>query len=137
MFSPNITITEPGFVYIYISNEEATPIDVFFDDFKVTQNMSEVMAGADYYPFGLPIPERELTREPYRYGYQGQFSEKDKETGFNFFDLRMYDARIGRWVSPDPYGQYASAYVGMGNMPNMGTDPGGGWAWNTFAIGFG
>lgn len=104
LYSPNITITEPGFVYIYISNEEATPIDVFFDDLKVTQNMSEVVAGADYYPFGLPIPERELTREPYRFGYQGQFSEKDKETGFNFFDLRMYDARIGRGVMPDPYG---------------------------------
>jgi RHS repeat-associated protein len=126
LYSPDIMITEPGYVYIYISNEEQTPIDVFFDDFKVTQNMSEVVAGADYYPFGLPIPERELTREPYRYGYQGQYSEKDRETGFNFFDLRMYDARIGRWVSPDPYGQYASGYVGMGNMPNMGIDPDGG-----------
>lgn len=38
----------------------------------------------------------------------------------------MYDARIGRWVAPDPYGQYASGYVGMGNMPHMGTDPDGG-----------
>ncbi|MFM7851708.1 MAG: RHS repeat domain-containing protein, partial [Flammeovirgaceae bacterium] len=105
------------------------PIDVFFDDFKVTQNMSDIVAGADYYPFGLPIAERELTREPYRFGYQGQYSEKDRETGFNFFDLRMYDARIGRWVVPDPYGQYASGYVGMGNMPNMGTDPDGGYSW--------
>ncbi|MFM7430227.1 MAG: RHS repeat domain-containing protein, partial [Flammeovirgaceae bacterium] len=92
--------------------------------------MSDIVAGADYYPFGLPIPERELTREPYRYGYQGQYSEKDKETGFNFFDLRMYDARIGRWVSPDPYGQFSSCYVGMGNMPNMGTDPNGGWSFD-------
>jgi hypothetical protein len=42
-------------LYIYISNEELPPIDVFFDDFKVTQNMSEVVVGADFYPFGLPL----------------------------------------------------------------------------------
>jgi RHS repeat-associated protein len=101
-------------------------VEVFFDDFKVTQNMSDIVAGADYYPFGLPIAERELTREPYRYGYQGQFSEKDKETGFNFFDLRLYDSRIGRFTTADPYSQYWSSYVGMGNMPHMGTDPDGG-----------
>lgn len=38
----------------------------------------------------------------------------------------MYDARIGRWVSPDPYGQFSSGYVGMGNNPVNGTDPDGG-----------
>lgn len=129
LYSPSITVTEPGYVYIYISNEELTPIEVYFDDFKVTQNMSDIVAGADYYPFGLPIPERELTREPYRYGYQGQFSEKDKETGFNSFDLRFYDARIGRWVVPDPYKQYASNYVGMGNNPTNSIDTNGGYVY--------
>jgi RHS repeat-associated protein len=89
--------------------------------------MSNIVVGADYYPFGLPIAERELTREPYRYGYQGQYSEKDKETGFNFFDLRMYNARIGRTISPDPYGQFASPYMWVGNNPVSGTDPTGGW----------
>lgn len=125
--SPNITITEPGFVYFFISNENLTPVELFFDDLKVTQNMSNIVVGADYYPFGLPIAERELTREPYRYGYQGQYSEKDKETGFNFFDLRMYNARIGRTISPDPYGQFASPYMWVGNNPVSGTDPTGGW----------
>jgi len=54
--------------------------------------------------------------------------EKDKETGFNFFDLRMYDARIGRTISPDPYGQFASPYMWVGNNPVSGTDPTGGLA---------
>ena len=124
--SPNITITEPGFVYFFISNENLTPVELFFDDLKVTQNMSNIVVGADYYPFGLPIAERELTREPYRYGYQGQYSEKDKETGLNFFDLRMYDARIGRWTTYDPYRQFNSTYVGMGNSPTNGVDVDGG-----------
>jgi hypothetical protein len=33
---------------------------------------------------------------------------------------------VARWLSPDPYGQFASPYLGMGNIPNMGTDPDGG-----------
>jgi RHS repeat-associated protein len=114
-------------VYIYLSNENATTVDVYFDDFKYTHVKSNVVAGADYYPFGLPMENREITREDYRYGYQGQYSERDKETGWNAFELRNYDARIGRWLSGDPYGQFDSPYVGMGNNPVTGTDPDGGW----------
>jgi RHS repeat-associated protein len=79
----------------------------------------------DYYPFGMPMPSRNL-EGGYRYGYQGEFAEKDPETGFNSFELRLWDARIGRWMSPDPYGQYPSAYLGMGNNPINGVDPDGG-----------
>jgi hypothetical protein len=42
------------------------------------------------------------------------------------FQLRLWDGRIGRWLSPDPYGQYASPYLGMGNNPISLTDPDGG-----------
>jgi RHS repeat-associated protein len=73
------------------------------------------------------MEDREITREDYRYGYQGQYSEEDNETGWNAFELRMYDARIGRWNSPDPYGQFESPYVGMGNLPHINTDPDGGF----------
>ena len=31
-----------------------------------------------------------------------------------------------RWLSPDPYGQFNSPYLGMGNKPHMGVDPDGG-----------
>lgn len=89
-------------------------------------------AGADYYPFGLTMSDREITTEPYRFGYQGQYSEEESETGWNSFDLRMYDARFGRWLSPDPYGQFASPYVAMGNNPVISIDPDGGlslWKW--------
>lgn len=62
----------------------------------------------------------------YRYGYQGEYSEKDEETGLNAFQLRMYDSRINRWISPDPMGQYHSPYMAMDNRWNMSTDPTGG-----------
>ena len=64
----------------------------------------------------------------YRYGYQGQFAEKDAETGFESFELRLYNDRIGRWTSSDPEGQFSSPYVGMGNNPVSGVDPNGGFA---------
>lgn len=109
---------------------------MYFDDFKITHTGSPVVAGADYYPFGLTMTDREILDEAYRYGYQGQYSEEDKTTGWNEFELRMYDARFGRWTSIDPYGQFASPYVGIGNMPHWGTDPDGGWSWTTAGIGF-
>jgi uncharacterized ParB-like nuclease family protein len=52
----------------------------------------------------------------------------DRETGMEAFQLRLWDGRIGRWLSPDPYGQYASPYLGMGNNPIGMIDPDGGFA---------
>lgn len=42
------------------------------------------------------------------------------------FPLRLWDSRIGRWLSTDSYRQYASPYLGMGNNPNSRIDPDGG-----------
>ncbi|MCU0354673.1 MAG: hypothetical protein MUD08_13195 [Cytophagales bacterium] len=39
----------------------------------------------------------------------------------------MYDPVIGRWLSPDPYGQYDSPYLAMGNDWANQVDPDGGW----------
>ncbi len=89
-----------------------------------------VIAKTDYYPFGMPMPNRDDGASEYRYGYQGEFSEKEDAelTGStNSFELRLWDARIGRWLSTDPYGQYSSPYLGMGNNPISGIDPDGGF----------
>lgn len=42
------------------------------------------------------------------------------------FQLRLWDGRIGRWLSPDPYGEFDSPYLGMGNNPISTIDPDGG-----------
>lgn len=61
----------------------------------------------------------------YRFGYQGQFAEKDEETGLDHFEARDYDSRLGRWLVPDPAGQHWSPYLAMGNNPVSGIDPDG------------
>jgi hypothetical protein len=68
--------------------------------------------------------------------------EKDPETGWEAFELRIacpavsrnlgetsgYDGRVGRWMTTDPYSQYHSPYLAMGNNPVKMIDPDGGFA---------
>jgi len=94
---------------------------------KDEQNNAVASTATDYYPGGMTMPNRNLTgSELYRHGYQGEFAEKDVETGLNAFKLRMYDSRINRWISPDPYGQYFSPYMSMSNNWTNVVDPDGG-----------
>jgi len=45
-----------------------------------------------------------------------------------------YDPATGRFTGVDPQGQFASGYVGMGNMPTVGVDPDGELAWFVIPI---
>lgn len=93
----------------------------------IAKNGNQAIAATttDYYPFGMPMPNRQIINgEPYRYAYQGQ--EKDPETGKEAFQLRLWDARIGRWLTTDPKSEFSSPYLGMGNNPLNKVDPDGG-----------
>ncbi len=69
----------------------------------------------------MPMRGRTLLGlEGYRYAFQGQ--EKDPETGKEAFQLRLWDGRIGRWLTGDPSNQYHSPYLGMGNNPQNGIE---------------
>ncbi|WP_375334374.1 DUF5675 family protein [Flagellimonas sp. C4] len=96
--------------------------------FTKAENDANLEGYTDYYPGGMAMPNRNLEdANGYRYGYQGQFAEEDEETGLNAFELRLYDPRINRWLSPDPYGQFDSPYLAMGNNWANMTDPDGGY----------
>jgi len=117
-------------VYQRVSNNYLYELSDDLGNVRVVINRAKVNGGADivsysdYYPFGSVLS---LASNNYKYGYQGQYAEMDKETGWNNFDLRMYDPAIGRWMSTDPYNQYSSPYNGMGNNPVNGVDPDGGY----------
>ena len=113
-------------------------VDVYFDDLTITHTGINIIQSTDYYPpafankrGGLVMPARpaggrEQKNESYRFGYQGQFAELDPATGWNYFELRQYDAVEGRWLVVDPARQFYSPYEGMGNDPITGFDPTGG-----------
>lgn len=78
---------------------------------------------ADYYPFGEKLPSRNSTIN-YRFAFQGQ--ELDSETGMEAFQLRLWDGRLGRWLTTDPYNAFYSPYLGLNNNPISSIDPDGG-----------
>ncbi|MBL7872612.1 MAG: RHS repeat-associated core domain-containing protein [Cyclobacteriaceae bacterium] len=101
-----ITITQPGYVYIYLSNESASPVEVYFDDFKVTHTKSPVIHSEDYYPFGLTLNsyQRENTT-PQEYKYNGK--ELQDELSLNWLDYgaRMYQSELGRFFTQDAFAE--------------------------------
>jgi RHS repeat-associated protein len=101
---------------------------VYFDNLRVEQTGGLIVQEQHQYAFGAPLPGLSYVvgTKRYRYGYQGQYAEHDEETGFESFQLRLYNSRVGRWMSYDPEGQFDSPYVGMGNNPVSGVDPDGG-----------
>src|SRR5690606_12605484 len=114
-----------GNVYRYQLTDHVGSVRAIINRTKLSDGTADVIYYADYYPFGSVIQSAGI---PSRYGYQGEYSEKDNEPSWNNFYLRNYDPAIGRWLSTDPCGQYWSPYVGMGNNPITGFDPDGGWS---------
>ncbi|MBI3221289.1 MAG: RHS repeat-associated core domain-containing protein, partial [Bacteroidetes bacterium] len=101
--SPTINITEAGYAYIWLSNENATPVEVYFDDFKVTQTKSPVVATNDYYAFGLTFnsyPRENSTQQNYL--YNGKELQDELNVGWLDYGARMYMPEIGRWGVVDP-----------------------------------
>jgi RHS repeat-associated protein len=157
-FENTITVEQAGYVYIWVGNQ-SEQARVWFaclpklfshrnfsdagkhrqDDITVTHTQTMVTQATDYGVWGDVLREMKAAEFTYRFGYQGQFAEKDEETGWNHFELREYDAVIGRWTATDPANQYWSSYIGMGNNPISGVDPDGGfqtrfgaWLYRTF-----
>jgi RHS repeat-associated protein len=95
---------------------------------NTTTHSVEVLSYSDYYPHGGLLPGRSLTPSMNARNncYQGETAERDDETGYIDFDLRMYDSDIARWFVPDPMNQHFSPYLAMGNDPISSFDPTGG-----------
>ncbi|PJJ59573.1 RHS repeat-associated protein [Hymenobacter chitinivorans DSM 11115] len=102
----------------------------YFDHIEVDHTNSTIVQEQHQYAFGSPLTGLNYVvgNKRYRHGYQGQYAEQDEETGYDSFELRLYNSRIGRWTAPDPYGQFFSPYVGMGNDPINSVDTNGGFS---------
>ncbi|MBL7874515.1 MAG: hypothetical protein JNL53_02560 [Cyclobacteriaceae bacterium] len=44
---------KPGYLYIYLSNENPTLAEVYFDDLSIKHVKSPVIQYNEYYPFGM------------------------------------------------------------------------------------
>ena len=104
------------------------------DNFDGAITTAEILEENNYYPFGLKHKGyndvAQSSNIAQNYEYQGQ--ELNESLGYNMheFMLRHYDAAIGRFVTTDPYEQFMSPYLAMGNNPVTSFDPDGGYCYD-------
>ncbi len=85
---------------------------------------SEVITANDYYSFGSQMPGRQykLNANSYRYGFNGKENDNDVKGEGNQQDygMRIYDPRLGRFLSVDPLAKsypWLSTYSYAENNP--------------------
>ncbi|MCR6718707.1 MAG: hypothetical protein NVV59_00075 [Chitinophagaceae bacterium] len=89
---------------------------------------ADVVNANDYYPFGMVLPGRNYTpSDAYRYGFNGKENDNEVKGEGNQQDygMRIYDPRVGRFLSVDiltmDFPWYAP-YQYAGNMPIQAVD---------------
>jgi len=94
----------------------------------VNYYIAEVLSQNDYYPFGMMMPGRKYAAESgYRYGFNGKENDNEVKGEGNQQDygMRIYDPRLGRFLSIDPLiADYPelTPYQFASNMPVVAID---------------
>jgi RHS repeat-associated protein len=113
----NLTADKSGYLYIYTSND-ATNVDVYFDNLQVTHVRGPLVSESAYSPWGLElkgISGNALNfgnpgSQKYKYnGKELQSNEWTDGSGLEEYDYgaRHYNAQIGRFFTQD---RYADSY---------------------------
>jgi RHS repeat-associated protein len=93
------------------------------NDFRLDQREA-----SNYYPFGMIMPGLHWNTTSFssRFAFNGMMKDdgiKGLGNSYNT-EFRMFDPRIGRWLSKDPVAKpWESTYAGMGNNPIGMIDP--------------
>lgn len=94
----------------------------------VNYYVSEVLMQVDYYPFGMVMEGRQFKQgNSYRFGFNGKENDNEVKGEGNQQDygMRIYDPRIGRFLSVDPLAKsypWFTPYQFAGNMPIWAID---------------
>lgn len=88
---------------------------------------ADVVSAQDYYAFGMIQPGRSFSSDNYRYGFNGKENDNEVKGEGNSVDFgeRIYDPRIGRWLSVDKMASYYpdwTPYRFGFNNPNYWSD---------------
>jgi RHS repeat-associated protein len=107
-------------------------VGVTSDNATVDYYVAEVLSQTDYYPFGMAMPGRTLSlAKGYRFGFNGKENDNEVKGEGNQQDygMRIYDPRLGRFLSVDPLmNSYSmlTPYQFASNRPIDGIDLDGG-----------
>ncbi len=105
-------------------------VGVGYNEERWTVNyyIAEVLSQNDYYPFGMLQPGRSYSvSSAYRYGYNGKENDNEVKGEGNQQDygMRIYDPRLGRFLSVDPISKNypeLTPYQFASNRPVDGVD---------------
>ncbi len=64
---------DAGYAYVFLSNEHATNVEVFFDDVSMSVLPSAIVGVDDYYPFGMAYNSHQRSNTyDQNFKFQGQ-----------------------------------------------------------------
>lgn len=92
----------------YLGNVMVTVSDkkkgISTDSTSISYFMPDILSTHEYYPFGMSMPGRSSSNDTYRYGFNGKENDNEIKGEGNSLDFgaRVYDPRIGRFLSLDP-----------------------------------
>jgi RHS repeat-associated protein len=115
-----------GELYYYGNDRLGTPQ-------ILTDSTNTVVWEAEYKPFGeADVNPNSTVVNNFR--FPGQYF--DQETGFHYNYHRYYDPRTGRYLRPDPIGQFGGVnlFIYSHNNPCNNTDPEGLWVIIPFLV---
>jgi len=126
----NISITEAGYIYLYVSNESDVTNFVWFDDLTIVHTHNSIEQQQDYYPFCMRH-NKQFAHIPGNKDMFNSASEYNAKLDLYETFFRQYDPAIGRFNGVDmmaakyhsmtPY-QFAFNDPVMMNDP-LGADP--------------
>ena len=132
--SQEYTAREEGYIFVYLSNENLTQVDLYFDDVVFTHTPGNLLQYNEYYPFGLQTANswtRENTTGNNFLGNAG--TEFNTTSQWYDLDFRNYDPALGRLHGVDPMAaKYSSLtpYNYSFNDPVSFSDPSGADPWD-------
>ncbi|MEI6950339.1 RHS repeat-associated core domain-containing protein [Paraflavisolibacter sp. H34] len=125
---------------IYEGTDHRGNVMVVFTDRKIPIDLdkdglvdywaADIVSAMDYTPFGAPMVTRPGNNAEYRYGYNGKENDREVFGEGNLYDYgdRIYNSRVGRWLSLDAMQKKypnESNYVFVSNSPLLFKDPDG------------
>ena len=124
-----------GYNYVYQYKDHLGNIRLSYSDADGNGSINastEILEENNYYPFGLKhrgynnVVSANANSIAKKFKFQGQELEESLGLDMYEFELRQYDPALGRFMTTDPYEQFMSPYVAMGNNPIVAFDPDGG-----------
>jgi RHS repeat-associated protein len=108
-------------------NDKKIGVTASSGDTTIDHFIPQIVSAQDYYPFGMLQPGRSYNVGGYRFGFNGKENDNEVKGLGNQIDYgaRVYDPRIGKFLSVDPLcDQYPwyTPYQFAGNSPIANVD---------------